>query len=115
MQVEKASAYFDSLGLRSVVLKGQIENQETKDWAIKIIEKTNGVIAVIDKLDSSISSHSVLMPAQNEVSKIYNQAYKRLPYIASAFILLFIFIFGLNQSVSCYCLESPMKPSKISF
>jgi len=75
-----------------VILMGQIENQDTKDWALKIIDKTEGVIAVIDKLDSSISSDSVLKPAQDEVSKMYSQAYKKLPYIASAFILLFVFI-----------------------
>ncbi len=75
-----------------VILTGNIVNQKDKDWAINIIDRTDGVIAVIDKLESSLTSGSVLMPAQDEISKIYDQFYKKLPYIASAVILLLAFV-----------------------
>ncbi len=75
-----------------VILQGEVENQEKKDWALKIIDKTEGVVAVIDKLDNLFSSNTVLKPAQNEVTKIYNRSYKMLPYVASAIVLLIVFI-----------------------
>lgn len=94
-KIFKTTQWFPDLSIEVseglVILKGKIENQEHKDWALKIIDKTEGVIAAIDKLDNSISSSAVLKPAQNEVTKMYDRTYKMLPYVASAFILLVVF------------------------
>lgn len=95
-KIFKATEWYPNLQIEVseglVILKGQVENQEKKDWALKIIDKTEGVVAVIDKLDNLFSSNTVFKPAQNEVSKMYSRSYKMLPYIASAIVLLVIFI-----------------------
>lgn len=75
-----------------VIITGQVESDKNKDWAIDIINKTEGVVAVIDKLDASVSTDSVLKPAQDELRTIYSATYKLLPYLVSAFILLFLFL-----------------------
>ncbi len=74
-----------------VILKGAIENKDRKEWALNIIEKTEGVVAVIDKLDEKIASSAVLNPAKDEVSELYVKMYKSLPYIASSIVLLVVF------------------------
>ena len=95
-KIFKATGWFPNLKVEVteglVILQGEVENQEKKDWALKIIDKTQGVVAVIEKLDNSFSSNTVLKPAQNEVTKIYNRSYKMLPYVASAIVLLIIFV-----------------------
>lgn len=76
-----------------VILTGSFENLDKKDWMVNLIEKTEGVIAYIDKTESNLPVASVLKPAQDEVTEIYTRTYKLLPYIASAILLLLIFLF----------------------
>ena len=96
-----------------VILKGEVANQEKKDWVLKIIDKTEGVVAVIDKLDNLFSSNTVLKPAQNEVSKIYNRSYKMLPYVASAFVLLVVFVllaYSFRKAAQLYLTKGKNNP-----
>lgn len=76
-----------------VVLEGSISSLDKKEWLVKLIEKTDGVIAYIDKTESDLPAVSVLKPARNEASEIYTKASKLLPYIASAILIFFLFLF----------------------
>lgn len=75
-----------------VILTGNVDSPEKKQWALDIINKTEGVVAVIDKLDSYLTEGEILKPAQTEVTKIYENITRVLPYIVSAVILLSFFI-----------------------
>lgn len=76
-----------------VFLKGHIDNSNKKAWAAKMIEKTEGVIGIIDELDDS-EMRNVLSPAEKEVHSIFDTINKSLPYVLSA-IIIFILFFGL--------------------
>lgn len=73
-------------------MTGKIESQEKREWAIDIINKTEGVIAVIDKLDAYLPHGEIFKPAKTEVAKIYENVTRVLPYIVSAIILFSVFI-----------------------
>lgn len=75
-----------------VILSGQVNSLERKQWALDIINKTDGTVGVIDKLELNVPEGQILEPAQMEVIKIYENISKLLPYIASALILLFFFV-----------------------
>lgn len=75
-----------------VILEGSIDDPEKKVWVMEIINNTDGVIAVIDKLESEVAQGEILKPAQTEVASLYADFKRLMPYIASAIILFIIFI-----------------------
>jgi len=76
-----------------VFLSGNIDSFEKKKWAMDLATKTNGVVAVVDKVDNTLKSSNFLKPAKEEAIEIYDSSAKLIPYLASAVAILIIFIF----------------------
>lgn len=93
-QILKTSGWYRDLNLEVkeglVFLTGGFDNQKRKDWALRIIEKTEGVIGVIDNTEDEKNDRAILTPAEEEIETIVNNAKRSVPYILSG-LALFIF------------------------
>lgn len=113
----KATEWFPNLKVEVkeglVVLHGQVESNEKKTWLVKVIEKTDGVVAIVDKLDNSFSKGSVLSPAHEEVNNIFDRAERALPYLLSGAVILLLFIvfaFIFRKIVSMVLIKRKINP-----
>lgn len=90
-QIFSTSGWFPDLKVEVkeglVFLSGKVHLESKKDWALKIIEKTEGVVAIVDNIEDS-SVRVGLSPVQNELSQIRQKAERLSPYLISAVILL---------------------------
>ncbi len=85
-----------------VILGGSVEDESKREWIIKLAEKTEGVVAVIDKMEMAIPSARVFEPAFAEVQNLSERSLKRIPYILSALLILaltLLFSFFMRGSV----------------
>ncbi|MGE4132996.1 MAG: mechanosensitive ion channel domain-containing protein [Bdellovibrionales bacterium] len=71
-----------------VFLDGKIDSKEHQDWALEVIKKTEGVVAVIDHSELSLDSSRIVSPATAEISDLWKKAGRYLPYLASAILIL---------------------------
>lgn len=78
-----------------VILTGEVENETRREWLVKLAEKTDGVVSVIDKLELSVPTARVFEPAFKEVQSLSERSLKKIPYIFSA-ILVIILTFLLS-------------------
>jgi len=75
-----------------VFISGEVSSFEKKDWALELINKTDGVVAVVNKIGTALGNSNFLKPAKDEALDIYTNSTKILPYIASAFLILIVFM-----------------------
>lgn len=71
-----------------VYLKGETQSTEFKDWAEKLVQRTEGVIAVINQLDVDDEAAWSFQPAVNETVSLYHDFVRTIPKIVIALILL---------------------------
>lgn len=93
-QIFETSGWFKEMQVEVkeglVLLKGKVSSEKRKNWALKIIERTEGVIGVIDQLADS-REKTILTPTEEEVDNMVNGSKRAIPYILSAVVILFIF------------------------
>lgn len=96
-KVFKTTGWYPNLNVKVdeglVILTGKIDSPEKKQWAFDIINKTEGVVAVIDQIDAHLNDGEIFKPAQTEVEKIYESVMRVWPYIVSSIILFLFFLF----------------------
>lgn len=94
-QIFKTSNWFENLKVEVkeglVFLTGKFDNSQRKEWALRIIEKTEGVIGVIDNTEDSHNNQTILTPAEEEIDNIVNSSKRAIPYILSGVALLISF------------------------
>jgi small-conductance mechanosensitive channel len=71
-----------------VVLKGEIDHFEHKDWLIEVLKKTEGVIAWVDQMNIQKATIDDLKPDFDAFSSIINKFKNHVPYILIALIVL---------------------------
>jgi small conductance mechanosensitive channel len=92
----KASEMFPQVSLKVneglVFLSGTIKSEDDQKWLEKVINNTEGVVALIDKTSIENKSSSVLEPAKKESALIFEKFNRLLPYIASSIIIFLVFL-----------------------
>src|SRR5690606_8475375 len=87
-----SSGRFDNVDVQVeegiVYLKGETQSTEFKDWAEKLVQRTEGVIAVINQLDVDDEAAWSFQPAVNETVSLYHDFVRTIPKIVIALILL---------------------------
>jgi len=73
-----------------VFLNGEAQTSEFKDWAEKLAQRTEGVIAVINQLDIDEQAAWSFQPAVDETVSLYNDFVRTIPKIVIAVVLLLI-------------------------
>jgi len=95
-KIMKASKWFPDLEVSVneglVFINGQYPSIEKKKWIQEIINKTEGVVAVIDNAEFSFKGTNTLSPAGKEIDNILLKAQKLSPYLLSSLVLLLIFL-----------------------
>lgn len=95
-QIFKTSGWLPDLTVEVkeglVFLSGKIKRSEKKEWAIQIIQKTEGVVGIVDNLDDGRTA-DVISPVQQEIGSIVERAERATPYIVVAIVLLLLFGF----------------------
>lgn len=106
-KIFKATQWYPEIKVETieglVILKGSVESFEKKNWAIKLAERTQGVVGVVDKIDQTIADGAFLKPAKKEALKLYSESSKLIPYILSALIIFILFLllaFVLKKGVN---------------
>ncbi|CAN5415002.1 mechanosensitive ion channel family protein [soil metagenome] len=74
-----------------VFLRGKAPSAEKLTWAKKIIEETDGVVAVVNDLDQSTDIKDALSPAKEAAASFAQRAREVLPFIISPLLVLLLF------------------------
>ena len=90
----QASGWFDqariSVNEGIVVLEGQTSQDKYSAWAESLASKTDGVVAVINKIDLNFNESWSLQPAADEATSMFKAAIRALPLIVSGLVVLLI-------------------------
>ena len=96
-KIFKVTGWYENTTVSSVegvvFLKGSVDSFEKKKWALDLIEKTEGVVAVVDQTSDSLTKSNFFKPAREEALTMFDGSMKVLPYLASALLILVAFIF----------------------
>ncbi len=119
-KIIKASNWFPKIKIRVdeglVFIEGEYPSVQKKKWIQEIIEKTDGVVAVIDNAEFSFKGANTLSPASQEIDNIVLKAQKISPYLLSSLILLLVFLFlsFLARKLARYLLSKKTSNSLIT-
>ena len=108
-RILKASQWFDapdiSVSEGIVFLDGATENDERKEWARQLALRTEGVVAVVDRIEVTPTISWDLTPTWREVERLAEKAQWLAPLaVASVLILLFAWI--LSRGVAALARRS---------
>ncbi len=84
------------------IFEGEVETEKRREWLLALAEKTDGVVAVIDRLELSVPEAKVFEPALLEVQSLSERSLKKIPYIVSAILVILLTLllaFFLRSSV----------------
>ncbi len=88
----KATAWFESPQITVdqgvVFLSGVAENEDRREWATSLAERTDGVVAVVNRMELAAAPGVDLSPAWDELSEIRRKAVRNSPLIGLALVLL---------------------------
>lgn len=96
-KILETSEWFDSLKVSVmegiVILEGTTAKKEYRQWAETIATRTQGVVAVINKLILTPGSESSLTPVIDEGRDFVNRSIAALPIILSSLLVLIVSLF----------------------
>jgi small conductance mechanosensitive channel len=89
--------WFNNLQVTSqegvVTLSGTVEEASQRDWAIKMAQDAEGVVAVINKISLTEGGWLDLEPTEKEVKKIWKTFFAKIPHLIIAALILIAAIF----------------------
>ncbi len=98
----EASAWFSELSVSVdsgiVILEGVGDNLEHIKWAEEMTGRTEGVIAVVNKVQPRALGFFDLSPAKEEVAKLIRSISRNLPFIVLALLVLGLTFFVTSSS-----------------
>ena len=111
-----ASDWFEGLRINSsegvVVLSGSTAEEEHKEWAGKVAGRTEGVVAVINKISLVVDNESNWAPVLKESQLLWRNTLKVLPSVGiSCIVLLLFFMLAKYLAALTYRLTRNKVPS----
>lgn len=90
----EATGWFDEVGIEVregvVFLSGVAENDGRRTWATSLAERTDGVVAAVNRMEITGEPGVDLSPAWSELHELRRKAVRNSPLIALALVLLFV-------------------------
>jgi small-conductance mechanosensitive channel len=92
LAVFEASKWFEALEVEVtegvVVLRGETDDDERRDWATEVASHTEGVVGVANRMHVEVPLEWDLAPAWEEVRKVSEGAIARLPLVLAGLLLV---------------------------
>jgi small-conductance mechanosensitive channel len=97
IRILKITGWFKHLEVTSqegvVTLKGEVAEASQRDWAVKLAQDAEGVVAVINKVTLAESGWFDLEPTEKEIKKIWKGFFASIPHLVIAAVILSISLF----------------------
>jgi small conductance mechanosensitive channel len=91
------TAWFKNLEVTSqegvVTLRGEVAEATQRDWAVKLAQDAEGVVAVVNKVTLKEGGWFDLDPTEKEVKKIWKSFFASLPHLLIAAVIFAIAFF----------------------
>lgn len=92
--IYETSGWFEALEISAVdgvvILDGQADHQDARDWATQVAEATEGVSVVINRLDISVPPSIDAYSVQESLAELWRGFYRLLPLIGIGLLVLIL-------------------------
>ena len=91
-KIFKVTGWFENLKVTSeegiVTISGLVAEASQRDWAVTLAKDSDGVVAVINKIDLKQLGWFDLEPAKKEIKGFWSHSFAYFPYLVLALLLL---------------------------